>query len=97
VYRDLFAIQVSELSASPLAFFACATSSLKLISSQLDIWRAPLSSSTTQPHPWFENGEEFPNEDILLEDGNVVPKVCFGVVSLLNPSRITKTNANSLM
>jgi hypothetical protein len=53
--------------------------------------------STTQPRPWSEVGEEFPDEDMLLEYGNVVPKVCFGVVSLLNSSRRTGTNAYSLI
>jgi hypothetical protein len=37
--------------------------------------------STHQPHPWFENGEETPYEDLVLEDGNVIPRACFGVVS----------------
>jgi hypothetical protein len=53
--------------------------------------------STIQPHPWSDNGEEFPDENMLLEDGDIVPRVCFGVVSLLKSSSRTKPNANRLM
>jgi hypothetical protein len=42
--------------------------------------------STLQPHSWSENSEEFPDEDLLLEDEELVPRVCFGVVSYSNCS-----------
>lgn len=45
-----------------------------------------ISDSTLQPHLQSENGEEFPAEDLLLEDEDVVPRVCFGVVSYSNCS-----------
>ncbi|KAH7080899.1 SNF2 family N-terminal domain-containing protein [Paraphoma chrysanthemicola] len=38
--------------------------------------------STLQPHPWSETSEEFPDEDLLLEDEDVVPRVCFGVLNV---------------
>jgi hypothetical protein len=53
--------------------------------------------STNQSHLWSENGEESLDEGLLLEDDSVVARVCFGVVSLLNFSKCTKTNAHSLM
>ncbi|KAH3982488.1 hypothetical protein HBI56_015260 [Parastagonospora nodorum] len=38
--------------------------------------------STLQPHSWSENSEEFPDEDLLLEDEELVPRVCFGVLNV---------------
>ncbi|KAH7077840.1 SNF2 family N-terminal domain-containing protein [Paraphoma chrysanthemicola] len=36
--------------------------------------------STLLPHPWSENGVELQDEDLSLDDGNVVPRACFGVL-----------------
>jgi hypothetical protein len=52
--------------------------------------------SVLQTNLWSRNGVESLNEELSPENNDVVPRVCFGVVSYSNLLRSTTTNTTSL-
>jgi hypothetical protein len=52
--------------------------------------------SALQTNLWSRDGLASLNEELSLENNNVVPRVCFGVVSYSNLFRGTTTNTISL-